>query len=247
VKRWIVVLAFVVALLFHAGLLTFGGLLFSRPGDGRRVREDVELVADFAPEDEKKSESKDAEKKAEAALDATEEARDTLREEIEAIPDLKDLAALESPVAAPALAAMSLSALESALGAGPSGGGEFGSGFSLSSGGRIGGVGVAGDGDGGLDDILSVAELDQRPRPILQAAPQYPLELRKNKVEGTVQVVFYVDKDGRVLNPQVERSSHPAFERPALEAVRQWRFEAGTRSGHRVNFKMRVPISFHVS
>lgn len=245
-KRWIVVLAFVAALLFHAGLLTFGGLLFSRPGDGRRVREDVELVADVAPQDEKNNESKDAEKKAEAP-EAAEEARDALREEIEAIPDLKDLAALESPVAAPALAAMSLSALESALGGGPSGGGEFGSGFSLSSGGRIGGVGVAGDGDGGLDDILSVAELDQRPRPILQAAPQYPLELRKSKVEGSVQVVFYVDKDGRVLNPQVERSSHPAFERPALEAVRQWRFEAGTRSGQRVNFKMRVPISFHVS
>src|SRR5262249_44382328 len=48
---------------------------------------------------------------------------------------------------------------------------------------------------------------------------------------GTVRVVFVVDREGHVVNPQVESSTDPAFEKPALDAVKQWRFEAGTRRG----------------
>jgi protein TonB len=50
-----------------------------------------------------------------------------------------------------------------------------------------------------------------------------------------------------VRNPQVEKSTNPAFERPALDAVRQWKFEPGTRNGQRVEFKMRQPITFRAS
>ena len=35
-----------------------------------------------------------------------------------------------------------------------------------------------------------------------------------------------------------------AFERPALDAVRQWKFEPGLKGGQRVGCKMRVPIRF---
>lgn len=241
----VIVLAFAGALMFHVLVLGFGGLVLFRPEAKKRVIDNVDLVAEAA-EDEKKDDAKKEEAK-EASENAAEES-DAVRQEAPVAPDLRDLASLESPVAAPALAAMSLSDLESALGGGAAGGGgEFGGGFSFASGGRIGGTGTAETGGSGFDDILSAAELDQRPRPVFQAAPQYPLDLRKKKVEGTVNVVFFVDKDGRVLNPQVENSSHPAFERPALEAVRQWRFEAGTRNGQKVSFKMRVPIAFNVS
>jgi protein TonB len=240
----VIVLAFLGALVFHVFVLGFGGLLLFRPDGRKKVIENVDLVAEAVEDKEKKDDQKE---EAKEAAEEAEEASDSVSEEAPAAPDLRDLAALESPVAAPALAAMSLSDLESALGGGGGTGGELGGGFSLSSGGRIGGTGTADAGANGLDDILSAAELDQKPRPVLQASPQYPIDLRKKKVEGTVNVVFFVDKDGRVLNPQVENSSHPAFERPALEAVRQWRFEAGTRNGRKVSFKMRVPISFHVS
>jgi len=240
----VLIVAFAVALAFHVGVLAFGGLVLFHPKSKAVVREDVDLVGD----EEAKKEDKKPEEKTEQKAEKTEEA-ENLQQEAPVAPDLRDLQQLEAP-SAPALAAMNLSDLESALGGGAGGGGgDFGGagGSSLTSGGRIGGNGVAGGEGGSLDDILSAAELDQRPRPIFQATPQYPLELRKQKIEGTVNVIFFVDKDGRVTNPQVETSSHPAFERPALEAVRQWRFEAGTRKGEKVSFKMRVPISFHVS
>ena len=238
----VIALAFVGALLFHLVVLGFGGLLLFRPEAKKKSVEEVDLVAETA--EEKKDESKE---EANPETETAEETSDAVRQEAPAAPDLRELAALESPVAAPALAAMSLSDLESALGGGAVGGGGFGGGFSFASGGRIGGTGTIQAGGADLDDILSAAELDQRPRPVFQASPLYPLEMRKRKVDGTVNVIFFVDKDGHVLNAQVENSSHPAFERPALEAVRQWRFEAGTRNGQKVSFKMRVPISFHVS
>lgn len=242
----VILTAFVAALVVHGAILAFGGLVLFHKSAAAKTVEEVDLVNDAA-DDSKKTEEKKAETKEAAEQDAK-DASETLQQETPVAPDLHELQALEGPAAAPALSAMSLSDLEGALGGAGGSGGEFGGGFTLASGGRIGGTGAAGSGGGGgLDDILSSADLDQRPRPIFQASPQYPLELRKQKVEGTVNVVFFVDKDGRVLNPSVENSTHPAFERPALEAVRQWRFDPGTRRGEKVSFKMRVPISFHVS
>jgi protein TonB len=98
---------------------------------------------------------------------------------------------------------------------------------------------------GGLDEIFSLGELDQRPRVIFQRMPTYPPELRRSKRQGTVYVIFIVNKEGRVENPKIEKSTDPAFEKPALDAVRQWRFEPGTRNGEKVQFKMRIPITFN--
>jgi protein TonB len=99
---------------------------------------------------------------------------------------------------------------------------------------------------GGKDEvnkIFSLADLDQRPRVIFQRIPNYPAELRQR--QGTVYIVFMVDTHGRVINPKIEKSTDSAFERPALEAVKQWRFEPGTRNGETVAFKMRAPITFN--
>jgi protein TonB len=106
---------------------------------------------------------------------------------------------------------------------------------------------LAGEGHGGTDDadrIFTLADLDQTPRVVYQPVPEYPQELRRKKMEGSVYMLFVVDRDGRVLNPIVQKSSHPAFEKPAAQAVRRWRFEPGKSGGRAVQFKMRVPITF---
>lgn len=98
-----------------------------------------------------------------------------------------------------------------------------------------------------LDKIFSLSELDQRPRVIFQRPPTYPAELRKRKRQGTVYVVFQVDTRGHVSNVKVQRATDPAFQDAALEAVRQWRFEPGTRNGEKVSFKMLIPITFNAT
>jgi len=143
---------------------------------------------------------------------------------------------------APALAPMSLSDLESALAPG-GGGGMFGGGGGFQSG-RIGGKGGPGGTGTDMDQAFSMADLDQKPRAVYQPAPAYPASLRSRKIDGVVTVLFVVDSNGRVTNAKVEKSSDPAFDKPALDAVRKWKFDPAMKEGRKVSAKMRAPIRF---
>ena len=133
---------------------------------------------------------------------------------------------------------LDLSQLEMALnpGVGDGLGGDFAVKLSV--------VGAEGGVQASSDDIFSLADLDQAPRIVFQPAPQYPQEMKKKKMQGTVHVLFIVDKDGRVKEPKVQKSDNPAFDNPALSAVKRWRFDPGKVGGEAVQFRMRVPITF---
>jgi protein TonB len=96
---------------------------------------------------------------------------------------------------------------------------------------------------GGGEELFRMADLDQKPRIIHQPSPQLTPQMRK-RTPGTVYVIFIVDEKGRVVQPKVQRSSDPIFDRPSLAAVKRWKFEPGKRAGKPVRFRMRVPISF---
>lgn len=97
------------------------------------------------------------------------------------------------------------------------------------------------------DEAFDVADLEKRPQPVSQTAPAYPAELRKAKVEGVVTLVFVLDETGRVEEPRVENSSRPEFEKPALDAIRKWRFSPGMKDGQPVRTYIRVPMRFRVT
>lgn len=94
-----------------------------------------------------------------------------------------------------------------------------------------------------VDALFSLADLDQKPRAVYQPSPVIDAQVRKAG-GGTIYVLFVVNQDGRVENPIVQDSRDPVLERPALAAVKQWRFEPGKRQGEPVRFRMRVPITF---
>ena len=98
-----------------------------------------------------------------------------------------------------------------------------------------------------IASAFTLAEMDQKPRLIYQSAPLFPSEMRGKKLDGSVTVTFLVDSSGKVANPKALRSTHPAFEKPALDAVQQWRFEPAVKGGQRVGCKMRIPIRFQPS
>jgi protein TonB len=235
------ILGLVAAGVFHLAVILFGGLLFNKPADSDKKAR-VQEVDLLAPEDPSKA--KDPKEKKETP--ASEPKAEAPLERDETVPDLKELAKLENAgPAVPALDALSLSAMEDLMN--PSAGGDAGflsAGGDLTSGGQIGGVGKAVKENG--PDLFALAELDQKPRPLVQAPPSYPVELRRRKVEGSVYVLFVVDEEGRVLDPKVEKSSNPEFDPPALAAVRQWKFEPAVKGGQKVRCKMRVPLRFSV-
>jgi len=224
------------AFLLHAGVVLFGGLVFGQgEGDKQKLAQVELLMTEDTAEKPKPPEEQPPEPELEATTEKAPDAAEILRE-------------LEQPIvhAAPALDAVSLGALEQALNGGGAGG-DFADALSLASGGRIGGVGKAGALDEKMEGAFSLSEIDQKPRAVYQAAPLYPGEMRGKKTEGCVTLVFIVDATGKVSQPRVEKSTHPAFEKPALEAVKQWKFEPAVKAGQRVGCKMRLPMRFQAS
>jgi protein TonB len=229
------ILGIACAVLFHAGVLLFGGIFFLDKKKDLGSLQTVDLVSDVDAAKEKPK---------------LEEKKETKPEDLEAQdekpPDATELLHnLEAPPIdnTPALEAASLSAIESALNGG-GGGGDFGEALSFASGGRIGGTGVAGASSQKLEEAFSLSEIDQKPRVIFQESPVCPSEMRGKKIEGTVTVLFVVDANGKVDTTRVEKSSLAVFETPAVNAVRKWKFEPGLRGGQRVASKMRITIRF---
>ena len=94
-----------------------------------------------------------------------------------------------------------------------------------------------------VDDLFSVAELDQPARPIYEANPILTTKLRR-RGPATVWLIFIVDERGKVQQPRVQSSPDPIFEKPALKAIQQWKFEPGRRGGKSVSSRMRLPMTF---
>jgi protein TonB len=227
------------ALFAHAAFLLFGGLLLPGGKEDHGTTAEVELLGDVEAEQEEPEPEEEPEPLDPEELQAPEE----LPPEAESMSRDQELA---NPNDAPSLDAASLSSIEAALNGSGGGGGDFALALSFGSGGRIGGTGTEGGGDP-LETAFSLSELDQKPRAVFQASPMYPAAIRSKKLEGVVTLIFVVDANGKVKEPRVEQSTHTAFDGPALDAVKQWKFEPAVKGGERVACKMRVPIRFQPS
>ena len=212
--------AFLLALLFMAGIMLFGGLLFMPMHGARKTNLDDVSIEEEAKPDVKEEKTKELAVEKQAPPEAP--------------PELKEHD--DAPQ-------LGLDALSDALSPGAGEGGD--SFFSRGAAMRAARAGMeAGAIASAADQVFSMSDLDQAPRVVFQPAPEYPAALRKQKLDGTVHVLFVVDKGGRVEGPIVQKSTHPAFEQPALLAVKRWRFEPGKRNGEAVPFRMRIPITF---
>jgi protein TonB len=101
--------------------------------------------------------------------------------------------------------------------------------------------------EGVKEEAFDVADLEKRPEAVSQIPPAYPPELRKAKIEGLVTLVFVLNEEGRVEEPRVESASRPEFEKPALEAIRKWRFRPGMKDGQAVRTYIRIPMRFRIA
>jgi protein TonB len=96
-----------------------------------------------------------------------------------------------------------------------------------------------------LEIIFELSEVDRIPQPIFRVAPLYPYEMKQKGINGYVSILFICDTQGRVKNVRVKSSSHREFEQEAVDALRQWKFEPGTKDGQPVNVRMLVPFKFN--
>ena len=115
-------------------------------------------------------------------------------------------------------------------------------------GGGFGNFSAASEAGKNLSDlsVFDVSDLDRKPMLVSSVDPRYPQTLKKAKVEGSVVLVFVVNEQGRVSDLRVQSSSRPEFENPALNALKRWRFQPGSKSGEPVKTYMRLPIAFRM-
>ncbi|MDY6943683.1 MAG: TonB family protein [Pseudomonadota bacterium] len=83
--------------------------------------------------------------------------------------------------------------------------------------------------------------------PTMHVPPQYPIRARLDRIEGYVDVAFTITKQGRVTDIEVLRAEPPnVFERSALMALRQWRFEPRYRDGRPVEIRAMQRFEFQL-
>jgi TonB family protein len=84
------------------------------------------------------------------------------------------------------------------------------------------------------------------PRPIKEAKPRYTAEAMRAKISGAVLLEAVVLADGTVGNVEVVQSLDPLFglDQNAIRAVKQWRFEPGTRDGTPVAVLVTVEMTY---
>lgn len=88
------------------------------------------------------------------------------------------------------------------------------------------------------------SSFDEAPTPLRTQAPAYPEALRREGVSGIVSISVNIDESGNVAASSVSKSSNPAFDQAALDAVAQWKFKPAKKAGQPVAVTVVLPIRF---
>ena len=96
---------------------------------------------------------------------------------------------------------------------------------------------------------LSPLKMIHEARPIYRSnpSPKYPRIARIRGYQGNVLLDVLVNKDGKVHDLNIYRSSgYPLLDRAATSSVKHWLFEPGMIGEEKVNMWVRVPIRFEL-
>ncbi|HEY6352607.1 MAG TPA: energy transducer TonB [Candidatus Angelobacter sp.] len=132
----------------------------------------------------------------------------------------------------------------------PSDGRGVGSGIGSGGGGGVGagngpgfGIGTGGGYGGG---VFTVGNGVTAPHVVYDPTPEYSLEARQAKYQGTVVLWAIIGPDGRPRDLRVHRSLGMGLDEKAMEAVRTWRFRPATKDGNPVAVQIEVEVNFHL-
>ena len=93
-------------------------------------------------------------------------------------------------------------------------------------------VDSGGDGSSRIRGVVFQPGLrDRDPLPLVRVDPQYPPQAQQKRLEGWVHVRFTISTAGSVEDANVVESSHPIFERSALQAISKWKYQPSLRAG----------------
>ena len=94
--------------------------------------------------------------------------------------------------------------------------------------------------------IFDPGDLDEAPKSILTAAPIYPPELKRARIEGTVEVIYVVTPRGKVTNIRITNADHRQFAEAVRVCLRRWSFEPGRKDNQDVATRVRQSFDFNL-
>jgi TonB family protein len=86
----------------------------------------------------------------------------------------------------------------------------------------------------------------KRPKLVHYVEPEFSPKSKEAFVEGTVKISTVVTLDGLATSCRVLSGLNAEEDRTALEALKQWKFQPGSKSGQPVNVRVTVEIDFHL-
>jgi periplasmic protein TonB len=132
----------------------------------------------------------------------------------------------------------------------PSNGTGSGSGIGSGNGGGIGvgsGPGVGEGRGGGIGGgVFRIGGGVSAPKAVYAPDPEYSEEARKAKYQGTVVLSLVVGADGMPRDIKVARSLGLGLDEKAIEAVKTWKFEPGTKDGKPVATYASIEVQFRL-
>ena len=84
------------------------------------------------------------------------------------------------------------------------------------------------------------------PRLLSKVEPEYSAEAKRLGIEGLVLLTLEIWQDGRPHNIRVSKSLGHGLDEKAIEAVEQWKFSPGTKSGEAVRVQVQIELSFRL-
>ncbi|MGB0372254.1 MAG: TonB family protein [Opitutales bacterium] len=96
------------------------------------------------------------------------------------------------------------------------------------------------------DEILSVRDLDRKPRYLSGKPLEYPFEMRRAKIEGYVLLLVMIDEKGSVSVENVLEATNQTFKKSAIAFAESSTFESPRRNGNVVKTRFKLPVKFGI-
>ena len=99
----------------------------------------------------------------------------------------------------------------------------------------------------GEEFVFEIRDVDTPPVPTVQLPPVYPMHAKMRGIEGVVELVFTVTREGKVEDIRVKRSEPgDTFVPSALRTVKRWKFKPGRKNGKPVNVRVSQPLKYRL-
>ncbi len=100
--------------------------------------------------------------------------------------------------------------------------------------------------DGANDKIYEPGGDVKGPKLVHYVEPAFSPSSKEAFVEGTVKISTVVTREGVATDLHVTSGLNAEEDKTAVEAVKQWKFDPGTKDGQPVNVRVTVEVTFHL-